>query len=87
MKRFTRIAPLEMVLAMSGLFVHAADEGDAAETNTEQNDTQYIEDIIVTGERGEQSSLERAMSDRQRTYLAQSVPCEIATVGDRQCPS
>ena len=60
MKRFAPIASLGMALAMSGLFVHAADEGDAADA--EQDDTRYIEEIIVTGERGEQSSLERAMT-------------------------
>jgi len=62
MKRFSQIASLGVALILFGLPAHAADEGDAAEADAAQDDTRYIEEIIVTGERGEQSSLERAMT-------------------------
>ena len=62
MKTFTLMASLGMALTVSGLPAHAADEGDAAEAEAGQDDTRYIEEIIVTGERGEQSSLDRAMT-------------------------
>ena len=66
MKRFAPTASLGATLGMTlmllGLHVHAADESDAAAADAGQDDTKYIEEIIVTGERGEQSSLERAMT-------------------------
>ena len=62
MKRFTHVASLGVALILFGLPAHAADEGDAAEADAGQDDSRYIEEIIVTGERGEQSSLERAMT-------------------------
>lgn len=63
MKRFAQLASLGLALALSGVVAHAADEGDAADADAASaDDTRYIEEIIVTGERGEQSSLDRAMT-------------------------
>ena len=61
MKRLSQLASLGVALTLSGMVAHAADEGDAADAAAD-DDTRYIEEIIVTGERGEQSSLDRAMT-------------------------
>ena len=63
MKGMTPLASFAMALALIGLPAHAADEADAAaDAEATEDISKYIEEIIVTGERGEQSSLDRAMT-------------------------
>ena len=62
MKRLAKlpsIASLGMAMALFGLSAYAADE---TEVDDEGDDIDYIEEILVTGERGETNVLDRAMT-------------------------
>ena len=48
-----------MAMALFGLSAYAADE---TEVDDQDDDIDYIEEILVTGERGETNVLDRAMT-------------------------
>ena len=57
--KLTSTASLGMALVLFGLPAYSADGADA---DAQDDDTEYIEEILVTGERGETNVLDRAMT-------------------------
>lgn len=59
--KLTSTASLGMALVLFGLPAYSADDTDA-DADAQDDDTEYIEEILVTGERGETNVLDRAMT-------------------------
>ena len=61
---FASTASLGLALALIGLPAYSADETDADAVDEDSGDSggRYIEEIVVTGERGDQRTLDRAMT-------------------------